>query len=138
MILRIAALAALLVGPTACAGGAADPAPELAGTGWHAVRLGDGTAVADPTRLALAFASDGTVGVRADCNRGSGTWRSPAQGEITFGTIATTRMACLESTQGDRFLADLTKAERYRMEDQNLLLEPTAGAGPLVLRPAPR
>ncbi|BBK37861.1 hypothetical protein STAQ_29390 [Allostella sp. ATCC 35155] len=47
-------------------------------------------------------------------------------------------MACLESTQGDRFLADLTKAKRYRVEDGHLLLEPTAGAGPLVLRAAPR
>ncbi|BBK37860.1 hypothetical protein STAQ_29380 [Allostella sp. ATCC 35155] len=74
MTIRSAAMMAgtLMLALTACVT-TDDAAPSLAGSSWQATRLGDGTAVRDPARLALAFATDGTVAVRADCNRGSGT-----------------------------------------------------------------
>ena len=79
----------------------------------------------------LVFADDGTVAVFTGCNRGSTTYEQGA-GSITFGPLATTKMACepaaqeLESTvtavlggpvRVTRVGADLTLATR----DQSLV-----------------
>lgn len=138
MTLRSATAIVVVMAMGACT--VTDPATpiNLAGTAWQATRLSDGSAVADPARLTVAFDAEGRAAIRADCNRGSGAWRSPAPGQLAFGAVATTRMACLGPSQGDRFLADLAATRLYRIEDGRLVLEADAGTGPLVLQPQPQ
>ncbi|WP_374448159.1 META domain-containing protein [Stella sp.] len=137
MALRSGAAIVLAFGLGACATDEPAPPPGLAGTQWQATRLSDGSTVADPARLTIAFGTDGRAAIRADCNRGSGAWSSPAPGRIAFGAIATTRMACLAPSQGDRFLADLAAAARYRLRDSELAIAPESAGSALLLRRTP-
>jgi len=67
-----------------CATTQAPPAAtsSLAGTSWQLVKFqgGDDTTLTpdDRTKYTIEFAADGGVSVRLDCNRGRGTWKSPA------------------------------------------------------------
>lgn len=76
------------------------------------------------------------MAVRADCNRGSGTWQSPAGQRLTFGPIATTKMGCPPGSLGDQFLADLGRAGAYSLASGQLEIATGNGMEPLVLRPA--
>ena len=133
----VAFMAGLAVG---CSTAQSDPTPPLAGTSWQATRFAgpEGTQPDDPTRYTVAFGTDGRAAIRADCNRGTGTWRSPSAGRLAFGPIATTKMGCPPGSQGDRFLTDLTDANAYSIADGRLEIATTGKAGPLVLRPVPR
>ena len=57
-------------------------ADGLGGTSWQLVKFqgGDKTLLTpdDKTRYSIAFATDGSANVRIDCNRGHGSWKSPA------------------------------------------------------------
>jgi heat shock protein HslJ len=72
-----------------------NPDRPIEGTAWHAESLlRDQVASSVPAGLAstLAFA-DGMV-TYSGCNRGTGTAIIGGEGTITFGPLATTRMAC--------------------------------------------
>ncbi|MCI4675454.1 META domain-containing protein [Candidatus Mycolicibacterium alkanivorans] len=85
--------------------GSTPPAPHpLGGTSWRLLSLESmndeqgTTAVDDPSRYTVEFGTDGRAAFRIDCNRGTSTWQasaaSPDSGSLSFGPIATTRMAC--------------------------------------------
>lgn len=116
------------------------PAPSLAGTSWQLVRFAgaDGTRPEDPSRYTIAFRGDGRAALRADCNRGSGTWSSPAPGRLELGPIATTKMGCAPGSQGDRFLRDLGNGGPYRMAGGELEISSGPGGSAVVLAPAGR
>ena len=60
-----------------CVHGAPDAPASLRGTSWQLVKFqgGDGPVLVlqDRTKFTVAFATDGNVNVRFDCNQGRGT-----------------------------------------------------------------
>lgn len=114
---------------------AQSPSPEssLAGTSWRLVefRGGDGKVLRpdDPNKYTVAFGKDGRVAVRIDCNRGSGTWKSPSANQLTFGPLALTRMACLNASLYDRVAKDWDYVRSYTRKDGHLFLSLMADAG---------
>jgi para-nitrobenzyl esterase len=67
----------------------------LAGTSWQLVRFegGDDTILTpdDGSKYTIAFAADGTLTARMDCNRGRGTWTSSGPNQLELGPLALTR-----------------------------------------------
>lgn len=134
--------AALLVG---CAAGARDGEPPRARAPAAAVdRVWQWTETARsfetiespaPERYTLELAPNGRLRVRADCNRGTGSFRI-GEGTISLGPIATTRVACPPGSLEARYLADLQRAARFFVAGGVLHLELPADAG--TMRFAPR
>lgn len=101
---------------------------------------------ADPTRYALDFAVDGRLMLRLDCNSGRTTWQAvPApdsglarrSGSLSFGPIATTRMACPPGSLEPRLTAVLPYVRSFVIEHGQLHLALQADGGILSWNHAP-
>jgi heat shock protein HslJ len=96
---------------------AASATPALEGTDWILVELGDKPAVpgATGTPPTLRFdAAGGRLSGSGGCNRITGTYRVDGD-RLTFGPIASTRMACPEAMdQEQAFLKALAGVTSYR------------------------
>ena len=138
----VALAAAVLVG---CAAGPDDGKPvRVRAPGAVIDRIWQWTGTATPAetidspapeRYTLELAPNGRLLVRADCNRGTGSYRIGA-GTIKFDPIATTRMACPPGSLDARYLGDLQRATGFFVERGDLHLELPADAG--TMRFAPR
>lgn len=118
---------------------AQEPAGPLAGTSWRlvAIRAPDG-GVQRPRAGAdyrLTLGSGGDMSLRADCNRGSGTWSSGEPGRLRFGTIATTRALCPEGSISGPFLRQLPSVRSYERRDAHLFLGTGADGAVIELVP---
>jgi heat shock protein HslJ len=86
----------------------------------------------------LQFLPNGTVLVKAACNVGSGTYTLEGP-SLTFGPIATTRMACPELDLETRFLEELSFVTSYVIDQEGasdqLVLALMADGGFLNLSP---
>src|SRR3954464_265007 len=106
-------------------------AAYLVGTTW---RLEDfpGTAVLDSATPTLEFPSEGQAAGSASCNRFTGPV-TIAGDSVTFGPMATTRMACPEAVMGQEsaYLEALGKAERFRAEGPLLYIYSAGREKPL-------
>ncbi|MGC1380917.1 MAG: META domain-containing protein [Candidatus Baltobacteraceae bacterium] len=115
------------------------PAPNLANTSWQLVEIenADGTKLqpADPIAYTIAFAPNGGVSVRLDCNRGHGSWKVSAPNKIEFGPMALTMALCPEGTFSDRIAHDWQTISSYAVEDGRLRLNPATG-GAYVFEPS--
>lgn len=105
----VATTAPAVAAPANGAAGAV-AAPPLVGTTWYWFRTLDperSWEAPDPARYTLTLGADGRALVRADCNRGSGTY-TLEDGRLELGAIATTKMMCADA-QGldDRYLKQL-------------------------------
>jgi heat shock protein HslJ len=89
-----------------------------------------------PDRYTLELASNGRLLVRADCNRGMGSYQI-AEGMLALAPIATTRMACPPGSLDARYLRDLQRASAFFVEDGRLSIELPADAGTLHFRREP-
>lgn len=128
--LPLAAL--LLVG--ACAGIAPQGAGDgLGGTSWQLVRFqgGDGMVLRpdDKAKYTIAFATDGGVSVRIDCNRGRGTWKSPGRNQLEFGPLVLTRAMCPPGSLHDHIVKQWGFVRSYVMKDGRLFLSLMADGG---------
>jgi heat shock protein HslJ len=118
----------------------ADPDLPLEGTTWNLEGLVTADAVSSiafPGRVPSLRLEGGTVTVDTGCNTGSGTYTISGT-DITFGPIATTRMACTDpagSATETAVLTVLTGTVSSEIEADVLRL--TNGANGLVLRAAP-
>ena len=79
----------------------------------------------------VVFNADGSVQIRADCNRGTGAWTSSAPGKLQFGQIAATRAPCLPGSLHDRYMAQFPRVRSYVMKDGHLFLA-TKADGPVI------
>lgn len=143
------ALWALLLASCAHAPSAAGPevmASGLAGTRWRLVdfqSMDDAQgrrAPADRDRYVVVFGADGRASLQIDCNRGSATWqaeRSGDRGSLTFGEIATTRMACPPPTMAPLLEAQLPYVRSYVHTAGRLHMSLMADGGILTWEPAP-
>jgi heat shock protein HslJ len=104
---------------------------------WQRTQLGSApiVATAAPERYTLLFQNGGRVNVRADCNRGGGSYEVNGSA-IRFGAIALTRMGCPPGSQDGEFLRSLAQAAAYAIERDDLVLTLADGAV-MRFRPAP-
>lgn len=106
----------------------------LAGTEWRLVAIdtSGSTTTLTPAlqqRHSITFNEGGEVQAQLDCNRGRTTWTAgqPMNGaaSISFGPVASTRMACPAPSFGDQLANGLTAAERFTitLDRRQLVLE---------------
>jgi heat shock protein HslJ len=99
---------------------------DLGGTSWQLVKFqgsDDTTLVPDEgSKYTIAFDRDGGVVVRADCNRGHGSWSSTGPQQIQFSPMALTRAMCPPSPLNDRFVRDWEYIRSYILKDGHLFL----------------
>ena len=124
--------------------GCAAPAPQipsLGGTSWQLVRFqgGDDKILRpdDRSKYTLAFGPDGRLSARIDCNRGSGSWKSPEKGRLELGPMAVTRAACAPGSMHDQVLKQLPYIRSYVIKDGRLFLSLMADGGIYEFEPGP-
>ena len=140
-------LPALLVGPilllAACSAftqpQSQNAAPNLGGTAWQLVKLqgSDDTTLTpvDKTKYTIAFADDGRLNVRIDCNRGSGTWKSSGPNQLQFGQLALTRAMCPPGSLHDQIVKHWEFVRSYILKDGHLFLSLMADGGVYEFEP---
>jgi para-nitrobenzyl esterase len=111
----------------------------LAGTSWRFVRFqsSDESIVLpkDPAEYTLAFADGGKVSARIACNRGFGSWKSEAPGQLTLGPLALSRAMCPPDPFQDRLIKDWSAVRSYVQKDGRLYLALMADGGIYELEP---
>jgi para-nitrobenzyl esterase len=83
----------------------------------------------------ISFGQDGRVAVVADCNRGSGSWTSPGQGQLRFGMLTMTLARCAGQSMSARFVNDFQYMTSYSMKDGRLYIGLMADGGTYELEP---
>ena len=91
----------------------------------------------DPNKYTLSFVAGGQVSMRADCNRGSGSWSSESPGQLTFGPVAATRALCPPESLSEKYLAQLEWVRSYTTRDGHLFLATMADGSIIEFEPLP-
>ena len=121
---RSIALLALLA-LTACAITSRDATTELPGTSWTLVDLDGEEPIGEPPP-SISFTDEGTVTGSTGCNSFNGEVAIDGS-ELTFGPLATTRMACVDpavAEQEQAFLLAIEGVTGYTVDsDGRLVLE---------------
>jgi heat shock protein HslJ len=121
-------------------------APRLEGTRWRLVdfqSMDDSQGRQAPTdrnRFVITFGADGRAALQVDCNRGSTAWQAEQvgdRGSLTFGPIATTRMACPSPTMAPLIEAQLPYVRSYVLTGGRLHMSLMADGGILTWEPSP-
>lgn len=103
------------------------PTPALVGTLWklQQIQFSDGKLlVADqPEHYTAEFLDDGTLLVRADCNRGRADFTTAGDRTLQVSPIATTMAACPEGSIGNEFVQALGNSGSYFFQDGNLFVD---------------
>ena len=124
----------------ACAACGSASAQDLAGSRWQLVEIqsmNDTTQTPDaPADYTIEFLPEGTVAIKADCNRGTGSWESEAAGMIRFGVIAATRALCPPTSMSEAFLGQFERVRSYTFDAGNLFLATVAGDAVLKFEPS--
>jgi len=114
-------------------------APNLGGTSWQLVKFrgSDNTTQIpdDKTKYTIAFATDGRVSVRIDCNRGMGSWKSSGPNQLQFSPLALTKVACPAGSLYDRIAKDWGFVRSYEIKDGHLFLSLAADRGVYEFEP---
>jgi len=113
---------------------------SLGGTSWQLVQFrgGDGTLLTpdDKAKFTLAFAADGVMSARVDCNRARAGWKSSGPNQLEFGPIAATRAQCPPGSLHDQIMRQLPNVRSYLMKDGQLFLSLMADGGVYRFEPA--
>ena len=117
---------------------AADAGDALLATGiwvWQGTRMADDTRMVPdaPDRYTLEFQPGGRVNVRADCNRGSGSYLLNGR-SLTFGPIALTRAMCPPGSKDAEFLKGLAAVSGHQDNGGELVLTLAGNAGAMRFR----
>lgn len=111
----------------------------LTGTAWQlvAIRSMDDTEYVpeDPSQYTLTFTEDGAARILSHCNRGTGTYTSATPGQVQFGPIALTRMACPEPSIAHRYETQFEHVRSYVMEGGHLFLATMADGAIIEFAP---
>ena len=112
----------------------------LGGTSWQLVKFqgGDGALLIpdDRSKYTLAFAADGVVSARIDCNRGRGGWKSSGPSQLEFGPMAITRAMCPPGSLHDHVVKQMPHIRSYVIRNGNLHLSLMADGGTYEFAPA--
>ena len=111
------------------------------GTAWQFVRFqgGDGAILTPDERAkyTIAFADNGGLNVRFDCNRGRGTWKSPGPDQIEFGPLALTRVMCPSGSLHDHMVKQWPFVRSYIIKSGHLFVSLMADGGTFEFEPLP-
>ena len=113
---------------------------SLTETEWRLVEFQSmddaiGTLRPNPSQAyTMRLSRDGTVTLRLNCNRGTGTWSArPSEdgtsGSFEFGPLATTRALCPPPSLDERLAADTAYVRGYLLSDGRLYLSLMADGG---------
>ena len=112
-----------------------DLAGGLIGGTWHMTRAVHGNDAPvvpeDPSRYTVQFGEDGTLSLRADCNRGRGSYTADPP-RVDIGPAAITRMMCPPGSLDSVFLRDLNAAATFDIDDGELHVTSKDGATTLT------
>ena len=115
------------------------PNKELAGTSWRLAKIlsmDDGIdAPQDPSRYTVEIGADGRTTMRADCNRGTGSWTSASAGALPFGPVAATKALCPPDSLSEKYLAQFQWVRSYMLKDGHLYLATIADGSIVELEP---
>jgi len=87
-----------------------------------------------PERYTLEFLPGGKVGVRADCNRGNGSYQRDGNA-IAIGPIALTRMMCPPGSRDAEFLQGLANVSAMLFRGSDLVLTLKVDSGSMRFTP---
>jgi heat shock protein HslJ len=114
------------------------PAP-LKGTNWQLVRFrgGDDRVLTpdDPAKYTIAFAADGRLSARIDCNRGAGNWKVTGSNQLELGPLALTRAMCPAGSLHDHIVKQWSSIRSFLMKDGHLFLVLMADGGTFEFEP---
>ncbi|WP_374159044.1 META domain-containing protein [Mycobacterium sp. G7A2] len=142
-----AATAAVLTG---CSAPTAEAATSLDGTTWRLTEIqsmddAQGTTTVPAEQLytvdfGVRDGESGRAAFQIDCNRGSSSWQASADdsadsGQLDFGPIAVTEMACPPGSLDQRVSRALTAVRSYVLQDGRLHLSLFADSGILTWEP---
>lgn len=142
-----AATAAVLTG---CSAPTAEAATSLDGTTWKLTEIqsmddAQGTTTVPAEQLytvdfGVRDGESGRAAFQIDCNRGSSSWQASADdsadsGQLDFGPIAVTEMACPPGSLDQRVSRALTAVRSYVLQDGRLHLSLFANSGILTWEP---
>ena len=82
----------------------------------------------DPDRYTLTMQLDGTINIRADCNRGGGTYILDEK-KITIAITHTTRAACPPGSMEQPYIRDLNGVAGWFFKEGDLYLDIKFGTG---------
>ena len=122
------------------------PVNPLAGTSWRLVEfqsMDDATGTVhpdDPSLYTMRLNSDGTVTMRLNCNRASGTWYAEPSGNVSsgrfeFGPLAGTRALCPPPSLDEKIVAQAKFIRSYLLKDGKLYLNLMADGGIFAWEP---
>jgi heat shock protein HslJ len=124
-----------LIRKTATALAQVDTPPPLTGETWkwRELRLGDGRVIKidQPDLYTLRFVSDTGFILRADCNRGGGTYTRD-ENRLALQVTRMTRAACPPGSLSDEYLRCLEGVYGFRTERDSLYLLLRTDAGVLA------
>jgi para-nitrobenzyl esterase len=113
----------------------------IGGTSWQLVKFqgGDGTVLTpdDKGKYTVAFANDGNVSVRFDCNRGRGAWILNGPNQLRFGPLALTRAMCSPGSLHDHLVRQWPIVRAYTVTGGHLYLSLMADGGSYEFEPMP-
>lgn len=113
----------------------AEEAITLTGVVWNWAEFTDpvqgSLEIEDPSMYTVEFFEDGTVGIKADCNNGSGSYVADEDGAIDVTVGAVTLALCAEDSLSDQFIQYLDAAAIYFFENGDLLLDLPVDSGTL-------
>lgn len=131
-------LAACAASPNAPDGQRSRAPGDVVGRSWtwqETVTPTEKFAPADPQRFSVTFATNGRVGIQADCNRGSAPFEMD-EGKVAIKSIALTRAICPDPAQADRFVRDLGRVATFFVANGSLFMEMPVDGGTLRFAPA--
>ena len=125
---------------------AAAPVSPLADTQWRLVEFQSmddavGTVCPDdPSKYTMRLSGDGTVALRLNCNRASGTWSAEpsadrTSGRFEFGPLAGTRAHCPPPSMDEQVSSQAQYVRSYLLKDGRLYLSLMADGGIYVWEP---
>ena len=84
----------------------------------------------------MLLMADGKAQVRFDCNRGGGSYHI-SEGQLSFGPMMSTRMACPPDSLDVPFMRDLQRVASFFVQEGALYLELPNDSGTMQFRQAP-
>lgn len=113
--------------------------PTIAPVVWQLVAIDNAgqprQVPTDPSLYTVQFLPDGSLLIKADCNRGSGSYEISGYG-LTIPPFATTLALCSEESLDSAFTFALTNISSFAYAHDTLVLVQQNGAGSLVFVPA--
>lgn len=107
-------------------------APALTGNPWHWVATQtpvEWIVADDPAKYTVQFNADSSLFLRADCNRGRGSYATTDDRSLTIGPAAITRAMCPPGSLDTKFLQQLNNAAGWFFRDDTLYVDQKMDSG---------